>query len=129
MDSVLECPASGPVPAKHLARTILVPQSVSDIAQYAPDSLGRDLHQTYPDGRLWIWGIRSEDGGRWEALDADDKVLFYMKDTSQEAAFRLACRATYKLHSRGLANSLWASIENESSELCVFSHRTAPYIP
>jgi hypothetical protein len=115
MARVLICPAAGELPNQHLQKTIKNNVSLESIQDRISIDTKAQLEQLYPEGRLWIWGLRPGEGNdrTFEQLQAGDVACFF-----DSGGLRYAAPVTTKIDSVNLADHLW----NRGPEGRPFSH-------
>ena len=91
---------------EHYADTIKRPVDLTRLAQYLSAIELKDLEEIYPNGQVQVWGVtpgKNEGNKRkWERVQIGDVTLF----SANNKIFASAV-ATYKIHSKPLAEYLW----------------------
>lgn len=104
-------PATSPKARDNVKRTLKKPTKLAYLRKFLDEDEFEKLKKIYPDGKVFVWGVKVERYPQWEKIIAGvTLVLFRQGD-------RVACGAivTHKLWNEELAEYLWG--EDDDGEL------------
>ena len=95
----------------HFRDTVMRDVLLSDIRAFLTSEDQAILQNSYPDGKLKVWGITANrQQKQWDKLSVGDRVFFYANKK-----FAYQATVTHKLSNPQLAEFLWGKTEDDQA--------------